>query len=115
MIPKLRLLAVILVLATALSHAAAPTDDASSVRQQCEAWRAEHRLIDLHQHINSTTQHLQRAVRINDRVGIGVAVNLSGGTVIRGTNGLSAFERNKRLADAIAPGRFVQYLSLIHI
>ena len=47
-----------------------------------------------------------------DRVGIGVAVNLSGGYVTRGTNAVSPFERNERLADAVAPGRFVQYMNL---
>ena len=34
-----------------------------------EQWRAEHRIIDLHQHINCTTQHLARAVKIMDAVG----------------------------------------------
>ena len=47
-----------------------------------------------------------------DRVGIGVAVNLSGGYVTRGTNAMSDFERNKRRADALFPGRFVQYMNL---
>ena len=63
------------------------------VRAQTEQWRAGHRIIDLHQHLNGTTQHLTRAVRIMDRVGIGVAVNLSGGTVTRGANATSPFER----------------------
>ena len=48
-----------------------------------ETWRAEHRLIDLHQHINGTSQHMARAVQIMDRAGIGIAVNLSGGGVTR--------------------------------
>ncbi|HMJ88481.1 MAG TPA: amidohydrolase family protein [Candidatus Acidoferrum sp.] len=77
-----------------------------------EGWRVEKRFIDLHQHINSTTQHIQRAVRIMDRAGIGVSVNLSGGVVTRGTNAMSPFERNKRRADVIAPGRFLQYMNL---
>src|SRR5215207_1781892 len=86
--------------------------DRSPDRSQFEAWRAEHRIIDLHQHINSTTQHIARAARIMDRVGIGVAVNLSGGFVTRGTNAnaVSPFERNKRLADKMFPGRFLQYM-----
>ena len=81
-------------------------------RHEAESWRAQHRIIDLHQHINSTTQHITRAVRIMDRVGVGVAVNLSGGTVTRGTNAMSEFERNKRRADGLFPGRFVQYMNL---
>jgi len=76
-------------------------------------WRAERRIIDLHQHLNGTTQHLARAVKILDASGIGVAVNLSGGTVTTGKDGaLSEFERNKRLADLLYPGRFLQYAYL---
>lgn len=89
-----------------------PSDSASTTRAQPEQWRREHRIIDLHQHINGTTQHVARALRINDRVGIGVAVNLSGGYVTKGTNALSEFERNKRRLDTLAPGRFVQYMNL---
>jgi predicted TIM-barrel fold metal-dependent hydrolase len=90
-----------------------PTRDSAGVsRAQPEQWRREHRIIDLHQHINGTTQHVARALRINDRVGIGVAVNLSGGYVTKGTNAMSEFERNKRRLDTLAPGRFVQYMNL---
>lgn len=78
-----------------------------------DQWRAEHRIIDLHQHINFTTQHLTRAVKIMDAAGLGIGVNLSGGTVTAGTNGGSSeFERNKRLADSLFPGRFLHYMNL---
>lgn len=76
-------------------------------------WRAEHRIIDLHQHIDCTTQHLARAIKILDAVGIGVAVNLSGGTVTSSKDsGPSEFQQNKKVADALFPGRFVQYMNL---
>jgi predicted TIM-barrel fold metal-dependent hydrolase len=90
------------------------TPDRSAIGQSDhpQQWRADRRLIDMHQHINSTTQHQARAVRIMDRAGIGVSVNLSGGTVSRGAGGISAFERNKALADRIFPGRFLQYMNL---
>ena len=52
--------------------------------QTPETWRAEKRLIDLHLHINSTAEHLARAVRIMDEVGSGVGVNLSGGSCCLG-------------------------------
>lgn len=77
-----------------------------------DAWRAEHRIIDLHQHINGTEDHVRRAVRIMDRVGIGVSVNLSGGTVTRKSDQPSAFERTKALTERLAPGRFVHYFNL---
>ena len=76
-------------------------------------WRAEHRIIDLHQHLNGTTQHLARAAKILDAAGVGMAVNLSGGTVTPAKDGgPSEFERNKRLADLLYPGRFLQYAYL---
>ncbi|MGO8930895.1 MAG: amidohydrolase family protein [Limisphaerales bacterium] len=83
------------------------------IRQQADAWRAEHRTIDLHQHIDCTPEHLARTVKIMDAVGLGLGVNLSGGTVTRGQDGgPSEFERNKHLADTLYPGRFVQYMNL---
>ena len=99
-----------------LSHLLRPAAvgaEAPSAAQTAALWRAEHRTIDLHQHIDYTTQHLARAVKIMDAVGLGLAVNLSGGTVTRGTNGEpSEFERNKRLADSLFPGRFLHYFNL---
>src|SRR5512143_3716337 len=81
--------------------------DAQGVEQP-EDWRREHRIIDLHQHIDCTTQHLARAVKIMDTVGVGLIVNLSGGTVTPGAGGAaSEFERNKRLAEALFRGRFL--------
>ncbi len=76
-------------------------------------WRAERRLIDLHQHINGTKPHVTRAVKIMDAVGIGISVNLSGGTVTTGTNGApSAFEKIKAMTDQMFPGRFLHYMNL---
>jgi predicted TIM-barrel fold metal-dependent hydrolase len=90
---------------------AVETDSAS--KDGPSRWRAEHRLIDMHQHITGTEEYITRAVRIMDNVGLGVGVNLSGGTVTRGTNGSpSAFDKVKRLADELFPGRFVHYMNL---
>lgn len=77
-----------------------------------DAWRAEHRIIDLHQHINGTEEHVRRAVRIMDRVGIGVAVNLSGGTVTSKDGQPSAFEKLQALGNRIAPDRFLLSFNL---
>lgn len=96
-----------------LPGAVRAAESVNAVRKQAEQWRSEHRTIDLHQHINYTTQHLSRAVRIMDAVGVGIGVNLSGGTVTRGTNGApSEFERNKTLADSLFPGRFLHYFNV---
>ena len=96
-----------------LPHPVAGKDDWAFARRQGDAWRVEHRIIDLHQHINGTTQHLVRAVKIMDAVGLGLAVNLSGATVSPAKDGgPSQFERNQKLADALYPGRFLQYMSL---
>lgn len=93
--------------------AACAQDGAPALNPFADEWRAEHRLIDLHQHVRYTTQHLARAVKIMDAAGLGIGVNLSGGTVSRGTNNASSeFERNKQLADRLFPGRFVHYMNL---
>lgn len=88
----------------------------SELNPQANQWRAEHRIIDLHQHIDfatHATQHLTRAVKIMDSVGLGIGVNLSGGTTTRGSNDApSEFERDKQLADKLFPGRFLQYMNL---
>src|SRR5215472_12659506 len=63
-------------------------------------------------HIKPTPERLAQAVRIMDAVGIGVGVNLSGGTVTHAKGQPSDFERTKNLADATAPGRFVEYMNL---
>src|SRR5207248_7704904 len=98
---------------SALSIPAPGADDVAAVRRQAESWRAEHRIIDLHQHIGYTTQHLTRAVKIMDAVGIGMAVNLSGGYVTSTNESVpSEFERNKQLADRLFPGRFLHYMNL---
>ncbi len=78
-----------------------------------DAWRSQHLIIDLHQHIDCTTQRLARAVKIMDAAGVGIGVNLTAGTVTPGPNGApSEFEQNKKLADALFPGRFLHYVNL---
>ena len=37
-----------------------------------DVWRAEKRLIDLHQHVESDPKKVQRAVGILDRAGVGI-------------------------------------------
>jgi len=86
--------------------------DVATVHRTADGWRREHRIIDLHQHIDSTPEHLVRAVQIMDRVGIGIAVNLSGGTTTHPGDAPSEFGRNKQLADQLFPGRFIHYMNL---
>ena len=77
-----------------------------------ETWRKEHRIIDLHMHIDGSAERFARAVRIMDRAGIGIGVNLSGGTVTRAQGEASQFAQVKALADKNHPGRFVHYMNL---
>ena len=77
-----------------------------------ELWRQEHRIIDLHMHVDAKEESFARAVRIMDSAGIGIGVNLSGGTVTSGENGTSQFARVKEMADRLHPGRFIHYLNL---
>jgi len=103
--------------ATAASAAPPPTapppaEDPAAVIAQADAWRAAHKLIDLHTHIEATPEHVAQAIRVFDAVGIGVAVNLSGGTVTHLPGQPSELEQFKQLADKQAPGRFLEYMNL---
>ena len=87
------------------------------LRAHADSWRSAHRLIDLHTHVDPTPDHLARAVRVMDAAGIGVAINLSGGTTTPPPNGAaqpssSRFEQTKKLADTLFPGRFLEYMNL---
>src|SRR5437016_3597812 len=88
------------------------TADPAAAGRLADTWRAGRRIIDLHQHIDYAAEHLARAVRIMDRAGMGLEVKLSGGTTTREEGRPSEFERNKRLADKLYPGRFVHYMNL---
>ncbi|MDB6035430.1 MAG: hypothetical protein JWM16_5768, partial [Verrucomicrobiales bacterium] len=88
-------------------------EDVEAVRREAAQWRAEHRTIDLHMHIEAKEERYERAVKIMDAAGIGVGINLSGGTVTRGTNGEpSDFEQNKAIVEKRFPDRFVLYMNL---
>jgi len=52
------------------------------------------------------------AVRVFDAAGIGVAVNLSGGTTTHSKNQASEFEQGKSFADTHFPHRFLEYMNL---
>jgi predicted TIM-barrel fold metal-dependent hydrolase len=82
------------------------------VRKEAQSWRAEHLFIDLHEHIDPTPAHLARAIAIQDAVGIGLAVNLSGGTVTRNGRAESELEMTKAISDRLYPSRFLEYVNL---
>ena len=93
--------------------ASAPTPAlAPTAAQEASAWRAAHKLIDLHTHIDPTPEHMGRAVRIFDAAGIGVAVNLSGGLTTHTKDHPSDFEQTKAFADSHFAGRFLEYMNL---
>ena len=70
-----------------------------------DAWRREHRVIDLHQHIDGTAERTSRAVRIMDRSGIGIGANLSGGVVTAkpGGGALAGLVPVRKLARLLKP------------
>ncbi len=55
---------------------------------------------------------MAQAVRVFDAVGIGVAVNLSGGTTTHARGRPSEFELVKSFSDQRFPGRFLEYMNL---
>lgn len=92
---------------------AAPVLAAEPIADTPEQWRIEHRVIDMHQHIGMTQKHLDRAVKIMDEAGVGVAVNLGTGTVTPKSDGKpSDFQRYKELTDRLYPGRIAHYMIL---
>lgn len=80
--------------------------------READTWRAERRLIDVHQHLTASETQFARAVRIMDAAGIGVVVNLSGGSVTHAPGQISEFQKARELAERLYPGRFVHYFSL---
>jgi len=90
-----------------------PTAHAADTPAQAQQWRVDHRTIDMHMHIEAKEERYQRALGIMNQAGLGIGVNLSGGTVTRGSNGApSEFERSKAIADKVGPGRFLLYFNL---
>jgi hypothetical protein len=78
-----------------------------------QEWRAEHRIIDMHMHMDYTSELLARAVRVMDASGIGIGIDLTPGTVTPGKNGEpSDFEAHKKMEDTLFPGRWIQYMNL---
>ncbi|HZU83230.1 MAG TPA: amidohydrolase family protein [Polyangiaceae bacterium] len=93
--------------------AAAPgAADQAPASARAAAWRSAHRLVDMHVHVDPTPEHLSEAVRVMDAAGVGVAVNLSGGTVTHTAAEPSELERTKALSDQLQPGRFLEYMNL---
>jgi predicted TIM-barrel fold metal-dependent hydrolase len=108
------------------AHAAAPRASAmpvssppvaepaaiQAVQREADRWRHEHRIIDMHEHIAPVAEALAHTIKIQDAAGVGLAINLSGGTVTPTDQGMSAFEYTKGLADRLYPGRFLEYMNL---
>jgi len=91
----------------------AAEDDIIQVRREADGWSADHRIVDLHLHLDCTKKSLARAVKILDAAGVGLGVNLSGGTVTQfAEGGPNQFERSKAITDSLYPGRFVHYMNL---
>ena len=88
-------------------------ESSSDSQRQAAAWRAEHRTIDLHQHLDYKPELLARAIKIMDAAGVGIGVDLTPGTVTPGPNGEpSEFEQHKKMEDSLAAGRWLQYMNL---
>lgn len=105
----------LLSLATATAIAQNTPPDSSHPLQQAmspDVWRQEHRIIDLHQHIESKPERYQRAVGILDRSGVGVGVVLGAGTVTSKDGQPSEFQQARELSERLYPGRFMHSMIL---
>jgi hypothetical protein len=105
--------AALLLAAGANAETLAYQDAVAAVVRQADQWRAEHRIIDLHEHMDYSSETLGRALRVLDASGAGLPVDLTPGTVTPGPNGEPGkFERNKKTEDTLFPGRWQQYMNL---
>src|SRR5438270_1178697 len=96
-----------------LTGLGAEVDNLETVRRVASGWRAEHRIIDLHEHLDYTPEILSHAIAVRDAAGVGLAIDLTPGTVTRGPNNEpSEFEQHKQLEDKLFPGRWLQYMNL---
>ncbi len=102
------LFAVAIAASTASAQETNPAADALSP----DVWRKEHRIIDLHMHIEGRPERFDRAVGIMDAAGVGVGIELGSGTVTPIDGNASQFEEVKRIADSYYPGRFLCYMLL---
>jgi hypothetical protein len=96
-----------------LAGVAQGQDAVAAVVRQADQWRAENRFIDLHEHMDYTPELLARAMRVRDASGVGLAIDLTPGTVTPGSNGEAGeFESHKKMEDTLYPGRWLQYMNL---
>ena len=77
-----------------------------------DVWRREHRIIDLHQHIETSAERYQRAVGILDRSGVGIGCVLGSGTVTAKEGQASDFQKSRELSESLYPGRFLHHMIL---
>jgi len=77
-----------------------------------DVWRQEHRIIDVHQHIEDKPERLQRAVGILDRSGVGIGVILGAGTVTSKDGKPSSFQLPREHSEELYPGRFMHHMLL---
>jgi predicted TIM-barrel fold metal-dependent hydrolase len=88
-------------------------EDTGSTQRQADQWRAAHRIIDLHQHLDYQPDLLAQAIKVMDASGIGLGIDLTPGTVTPGPSGQPGeFESHKKMEDTLYPGRWVQYMNL---
>lgn len=100
-----------LISVTSTSASAKETDPRADALNP-DVWRREHRIVDMHMHIAAAPERFERALRVMNAAGVGMAIELGSGTVTPKADGLSDFERTKQAAKAVAPGRFLHYMIL---
>ena len=89
-----------------------PDDSLAQGRAMADSWRTAHRIIDLHQHINSTKERCPAPCASWTRPAIGIGVNLGGGTVTRTDGNAVRVRAQQGAGRRVFPGRFVHYMNL---
>ncbi|WP_425398604.1 amidohydrolase family protein [Aeoliella sp.] len=108
----MRMLLAVLSLVWMIPLAMANETDPRADAMNADVWRAEHRIIDMHTHIESKPERFERAIGIMDAAGVGLGVELGSGTITAHDGKLSGVERNMQIAQEVCPGRFLNYMIL---
>lgn len=77
-----------------------------------DTWRAERRIIDVHQHIETNADRFHRAVGILNRSGVGLGAILGAGTTTSAEGKKSTFQKARELSEELYPGQFIHHMIL---
>lgn len=92
------------------STAAQKSDFAAE--KPADSWRKQSFIVDAHVHVTTDPSTISLAAAVMRRNGIGLGINLTGGTVTKAPGSISELEKAIALTNKVAPGQFVHCMNL---